>query len=546
MDMLSRFSLVLLAFVLTVTFASAQDQEVKEIKEARHLIEVDQTGKAITLLDQATKTNPAVPALWYHLGMAQLKAKQRDLAAKSFDKGIALDPKEPLNYVGRGNISMLENNAQKAQLDFDQALSLTKSKNVPVLRAVSEAYLIDSKLAAKAVTLLNKAKSIDDHDPLTFVVLGDALLAQNNGGGAVSAYERAAGLDNKLALPHYKIGLVYLRSRNYPSAQEAFTKAIQIDPGYTLAYKEQGELYYQLKDGVNAAKSYEKYLSLTENPAEGQLRYAFFLFMAKDFEKAKGIFKELTKKPDVSITALRYYAHAATEAGDTVEAGPAFEQYFAKAKPEEVEAADYTTYAKLLQRMGKDSLALVQFEKSIAKEGKQPDIIQGMGETYFKTKRYPEAIKAYETLATLKPKLSSKDLHNLGRAYYITEAYQKADTTYQKLIELQPTMTVGYSWLARSKAAQDSTSEAGLAKPYYEKVIEVGSLTPDKSKNDLILAYEYLGYYYYLKNDEAASTAQWKKLLEIDPYNVKATEFMNALKANKAAAKAAQKPKPKK
>ena len=545
--MLSRFSLVLLAFVLTVSFASAQDPEIKEIKEARHLIEVDQTGKAITLLDQATKANPTVAALWYHLGIAQLKNKQKDLAAKSFDKGISLDPKEPLNYVGRGHLNMFENNAQKAQLDFDQALSLTKSKNVPVLRAVSEAYLVDSKLAAKAVTLLNKAKSIDDHDPLTFVVLGDALLAQNNGGGAVSNYERAASLDNKLALPHYKIGLVYLRSRNFTSAQEAFTKAIQIDPGYTLAYKEQGELYYQLKDGPNAVKAYEKYLSLTEKPEEGQLRYAFFLFMAKDFEKAKGIFKGLMTKPDVSLTAKRFYAYSATEAGDTLEAGPAFDQYFAAAKPEEVEAADYTAYAKLLQRMGKDSLALIQYEKSIAKEGKQPDLIQGMGETYFKTKKYPEAIKAYEMLATLKPKLSSKDLHNLGRAYYITEAYEKADTTYQKLIELQPTMTVGYAWLARSKAAQDSTSEAGLAKPYYEKVIEVAAANPDKGKADVIMAYEYLGYYYYLKNDEAASTANWKKLLEIDPYNVKATEFMNAMKANKAAAKnAAQKPKPKK
>ena len=243
MDILRRSSFTLLAvgcFVaLTTNIAFAQAQE---IKEAQHLIEIDQTGKAIPVLEQATKTYPDNAALWYHLGIAQLKKGQRDLAAKSFDKGISLNPKEPLNYVGRGRLSMLENNAQKAQLDFDEALKMTKSKDVGVLRAVSEALMVDPKNAAKAVTYLNKAKGIDDHDPYTQIVLGDVLLAQNNGGGAVSAYERAASLDPKMALPHYKIGLVYLRSRNYPSAQEAFAKAIQIDPNYTLAYKEQGEL----------------------------------------------------------------------------------------------------------------------------------------------------------------------------------------------------------------------------------------------------------------------------------------------------------------
>ena len=260
------------------------------------MIEVDQTEKAINVLSNATKTYPTNSIVWYHLAMAQIKNGQRDLAANSLDKGISLDNKEPMNYVGRGYLSMLENNAQKAQLDFDQALSMSKSKNVSVLRGISEAYLVDSKLAAKAVELTTKAKSIDDHDPQTLVVLGDVYLAQNNGGLAVTNYERAAALDNKLALPHYKIGLVYLRSRNFTSAQEAFTKAIEIDPGYTLAYKELGELYYQMKKGEKAVKAYETYLSLTDKPEIGKLRYAFFLFMAKDFAKANELFRDLIKE----------------------------------------------------------------------------------------------------------------------------------------------------------------------------------------------------------------------------------------------------------
>lgn len=528
MDMLSRFSFVLVAIGLTSQFASAQDQEIKDAKRS---IELDQIGKAVTTLDQATKTYPAVAALWYHLGIAQAKNGQRDLAAKSFDKGISLDAKEPLNYVGRGYLAMFENNAQKAQMDFDQALSMTKSKNAPVLRAVSEAILVDPKQAAKAVTWLNKAKSIDDHDPYTFVTLGDALLAQNNGGGAVSSYERAASLDSKIALPHYKIGLVYLRSRNYPSAQEAFSKAIQIDPGYTLAYKEQGELFYQMKDGPGAAKAYEKYMSLTEKPDAAKLRYAFFLVMAKDFPKANSIFKELIDKGNMSNTALRFYANSLYESGDLEQAGKVYEQYFTKGDTSEIEAADYSIYARILQKQNLDSLALIQFEKSIAIEGRQPEVIQGMGETYFKTKKYQEAVTTYEKLQTLKPKLSSQDLYTLGRSYYLTEQYQKADTTFKKLTELQPNMTVGFLWLARTNSNLDPESTEGLAKPHYEKLIEKALPTPDKNRNDLLEAYSYLGYYYLLKDDAANSKLYWQKVLAIDPNDVKALEFMKATKA---------------
>ncbi len=521
-------SLMLLSFTaLTINIASAQN----EAKEARRLIDNDQVQKAITLLTDATQKNSSAAALWYHLGYAQLKNGQRDLAAKSFDKGISTDEKEPLNYVGRGHLNMLENNAQKATLDFDKALSMTKSKNVGVLKAVAEGYLVDSKLADKALALLLKAKTIDDHDPETFILLGDTYLAQNNGGQAVSSYERAASLDPKLAKPHYKVGLVYLRSRNFPTAEESFNKAIQIDPNYTLAHKELGELYYQKKEGVKAVAAYEKYLALTEKPEKAQLRYAFFLFMAKNFTKANEVFKEVIKREGISPTTLRFNALSLYEAKDYTQSASVFEQFLSKVKPEEIEAGDYAYYGQALQKQGKDSLAVIQLEKSIELDSLQPEIVQMLGEAYFKTKKFPEAVAAYEQLKSLKGgKLGSQDYYTVGRAYYFTQQYDKADSAFQKLAELQPTMTVPYLWQARTKSSIDSTSEGGLAKPHYELLIEKASATPEKNKNDLVEAYSYLGYYHYLKNDLPLSKSFWDKVIAIDPANVKAKEALKSIK----------------
>jgi tetratricopeptide (TPR) repeat protein len=124
--------------ILPVMLASGQSEE---IKKSIYLIEVDQTAKAIELLNNTAKAFPSASVVQYHLGEAKLKNGQRDQAAACFDKGISLDADEPLNYVGRAHLSILEDNVQKAQMDFGKAMGMTKSKNVAILNAIAEAYL---------------------------------------------------------------------------------------------------------------------------------------------------------------------------------------------------------------------------------------------------------------------------------------------------------------------------------------------------------------------------------------------------------------------
>ena len=127
-------------------------------------------------------------------------------------------------------------------------------------------------------------------------------------------------------------------------------------------------------------------------------------------------------------------------------------------------------------------------------------------------------------------KPSSQDLYFIGRAYYFTENYAKADSSFIKLATAQPKLIVGEWWLARSKAAQDPESEKGLAKPYYEKLIEkatAGDVT--KAKVELTEAYSYLGYYHYLKGDLKTSKPYWEKVLAIDPANEKAKTAVKSI-----------------
>jgi lipoprotein NlpI len=49
-------------------------------------------------------------------------------------------------------------------------------------------------------------------------------------------------------------------------------------------------------------------------------------------------------------------------------------------------------------------------------------------------------------------------------------------------------------------------------------------------KSNVIEAYEYLGYYYVTKKDDAKAKEQWLIVKELDPSNEKANNYLNPKK----------------
>lgn len=503
--------------------------QTPEARKALQLLERDQSQQAIAMVKSAAEAQGTAES-WFYLGYFQLKAGRYDEARASFEKAHTADNKNGLSFAGKAYVDFLEGKATEARASIERALDLSRSKDVVVLKTAAEAWMTNAKFASEAIRVLEKARDINDGDPYVHILMGDAFLLQNNGGLAVSSYERAAKNDPSNATPHYKIAMVYLLSKNTGVAIESLNKAIAIDPSYTLAYKELGELYYLRKEGEKAVEAYKKYLSLTERPEIGKIRYAFFLFMAKKYEAANEIFEDLVQQPDVSPTTLRFYAFSLFEAGDYQKSRAIFERYFLAAPSEEVEAADYAYYGNLLIRQNEDSLAIESFRQSLKLNGDQPEIKQVLAETLFKNRRYEESIDAYKTLMSARKRPMSQDYYALGRAYYFTERYEAADTVFTKLIAMQPDMAVGYLWEARAKANLDPESEDGLARPYYEKVIEIATPNPGRNSNELIEAYSYLGYYHFLKKENDRSKECWEKVLALNPNDEKAKEALRVLR----------------
>lgn len=540
-DRTSRLGFVLMALALLAACSTLSFGQSPEIRNAFRYIDIEQPSKGLSALEQMANSNN--PTTLYYLGLAQLRTGAKDKALATFEKGIAADDKNGLNYAGKGHVRLLDKNATDAKAQLDKALQVSRSKDAAVLKAVGEAYLTDTKYLLDAINALNKAKGINESDPEVHLLLGDAFLIQNvqNAGPTVSAYERAAKADPKLAKPHHKIGKIYQKARSNDIAIASFEKAITIDPEYAPAYKDLGEIYYVNKQADKAVEAYEKYLAITEIPGEAKFQLAFFYFMARKYDKANAIFREVTTNPNVSPVALRYYAYSLTEQSKSEdnktpdpikakEARSAFDKYFQRAKPEDLQGSDYLYFGKLLLATKEDSLANINFTKAVEMDTTQVEAAALNAETYFKRKKFKEAIDAYKTVIKMRQTPMTVELFNLGRSYYLEGQYKEADSLFGIVAERAPTQTIGALWAAKARQQIDSTGSQALANPMFEKVIEIGSTDPQKFKKDLIEAYMYLvSYYINIKEDVSKAKSYLEKVLELDPAHTQANEALKVI-----------------
>lgn len=520
---------LLCMFVLVAIVAFGQDAE---IKKSKRLIAVDHAAEAMAPIEAAMKQYPDETDLYYYLGYAQLKNNQLDAASKSFDAGIAKDPKEAINYAGKGHLSMLQNRPADAKVNLDKALEMTKSKKVPVLKAVAEAYLTNAKFAGDAVALLLKAKGIKD-DAEVETLLGDAYFLQNQGGSAVTAYENAAAMDPKNGEPYYKIGLIYARP-NPDESQKFLEKAVAVDPEFTDAYDELADIYYQRKEADKAMAAAEQFSKLSSDPEKIKTRLAFIYVMKGEYVKANDIFKDVIIKDNVKAIIFRYYGKsllATKTSADSVESANVYEQFLVK-KPADVTIKDLLDLGKLYIAIHKEEQGIATLQKAIQMDPKSWEAAQIKADLLFRQKKYKEAAEAYRFLLTIKPKPGPTDQLNLARSYTYTDQYAQADTVYTKLIEQYPTNSAVVALGAGVKANLDPQSETWLAKPLYEKVIELATAEPAKtSKKDLITAYKYMGSYYAIKEANMKKGEEYfDKVLTLDPNDKQAKEVKQAIK----------------
>lgn len=490
---------------------------------------------------------------YYYLGeVAYLEGNMAEAKA-NYEKGLAASPDFVLNNVGLGKL-LLKTNPKEAEDQFSIALKQDK-KNVAVLVAIARAYF-DNNMKEKGDAKLADARKADKKAPAIYILEGD-LKAKTNVGEAAGSYAQAYTFDPTSAVAYIKTAQVY-ENVNPTLSVEMLQKAIEINPNYTLAYKYLGSIYSHGGQYQQAIDAYQKYFAQGAYDVNDLTRYAAALYFTKQYEEAKKLINEGISKEPNNFVLNRLLMYSYLQSKDYVDGLAAAEKFFSLDKGDsEYIVQDYMTYGELLSKNNQLDKALLQYDAAIKLDPSKSSVYKDIAIACADAGQYADAAKYYqEYVDKADPTvLEATDFFTLGRYSYMfgstalkdadpivvaagKESLQKGDKAFATVTERIPDSYLGYFWRARTNALLDPETTQGLAKPYYEQVATIIVGKADGSNpTELLEAYQYLSYYYYLlyeKSKSAADKEQVKlyseKMLELDPTNTVAPQLLEAIK----------------
>ncbi|MCC6721685.1 MAG: tetratricopeptide repeat protein [Bacteroidia bacterium] len=511
------------------------------LKETIRMAENERFESAKESFRKLVKTESNKAIVYYYYGETFFNQELYDSADIMYKNGILADSNYALNYVGKGKVLWNGNSQNPAEKYFNKAISMTKSKNALIIMKVAENYIYaKNKNIPYAKELLTKALKLEPKNPEIHILIGDALLEENqmDGSAPIKKYSEAAELDKTIAKPILRIGKLYYRAKNPTEALKWYKEAIKIDSTFAPAYIVMGELYLMAGFNKQALEQYKKYLTLN-NDREARNRFAQILWVNKLYEDAINEIKVIQQYDSSSLYIYRVLGYSYSEVGDKFPPDGfskglyAINKFFTMAS--EINgfkflSSDYSAKGKLLSKNMKDSLALIELFKAIELDSTNTDLYSDIGLTYYKQKKYTDAI-IYINKKITSGKPTINDYTYLGLSYYLTKQYQMADSAFKTVTNISPNNFNAQKFRAKSNAMLDPDTKLGLAKPFYEKVVELILAKPEnieKNKKDLIESYEYLAYYNYINKDLEKSKEYVAKIKELDASNKK-LEFFNKL-----------------
>ena len=530
-------NLVRKAFLL-IAVAYAQLAGAQTHADGLAAMQLENWDKAIHVYTALTKANPEDQDAFLTLSNAYLakgdKTKALELAKAAFNA----KPDDQMAYVANARVKLLEDDATEANDQFQRAAKKAR-KNIDALRQIGESYLFYISPGSKrpdltrAVELLTAAVDYNSKDVPTLMALAYAYKEQGNGGLALNNYQLAESLEPKNPLPKLMLAKVYKAAKIPDKFEIYINKAIEVAPSYTPALRSKAEHFFFGRKWEMARDAYRELVNKgTEVTIEDEMQLANCLFITHNCKECSEMVDKILQKDPSKNYLRRLKAYCDYENGEYQRALNILKDYFKTAPADKVIANDYKYMGRLQMKTQGDTIAaLKNLKKCIEMDSTQWELYLEIATTYYTLKRYCDAVPEYQAYFDSTGTSSAtvaKDMFYLGLAQYFcvddTTHYGEAEKTFKTIADLIPTASVGWLWAAKSAKNLDPTPEQieadpemakkyGRARQYYEEYVKVVELT-EKTQSDLIDAWEYLAYCYFVANDSAKFYPAIDKWLE--------------------------------
>jgi tetratricopeptide (TPR) repeat protein len=449
-----------------------------------------------------------------------------------------------------------------------------------ILAKIAESYIKEDKVdTSLALPLIREAMKIDNKNRDVCLIAGDIYILNNDGSKAISFYNQAQFADPQSPTANMKIGNIYVKGRALQAAIPFYEQAIQLNADYAPAYRELGQLYSLAGRFEQSKEYFKKYLELTKGNIPAKIRYVNSLFYAKEYDEVITNVKEIFAVDQSRTYMNRIAGYSCFEKNppDYEQALSYMETLFKTVAPERIIPKDYLYMARILvkknsgapkiadeangvkNQIEKEKTKLATTTKADEKAKIKANIdnltaqADKLDQTYKKSMdEVNKAFIAYNKLMEIKPddktlitevagaynsfkmyngvaKILTKmlgplpekrdDYMQVGRAYYNGERYQSADSIFNVILKTSPDYLPAYIWIARTYSKMDPDTKMGLAKPKFEKVIEVAKTDSVKNAADMIEAFGYLSYFSMISDNYAKAKDYYSRMINLEPNN---------------------------
>jgi tetratricopeptide (TPR) repeat protein len=530
------------------------------INEGKQFLNYERYQSAEDVFKKLVASDPNNIEAVYWLGQTYLANQDivdTTSAKELYQKTLQANPNAPLIMVGIGQVELREGKTTDARNHFETAISLAKKKEKEdIQEAVGRAnVLAKNGDILYGIAKLNEAAEKDKKNPEIYNLIGEGYWKLNDGSNAIINYQKALAIDAKDARASWMIGRIY-ETQGYNQEtiyMKHYLDAINEDANFAPVYYWLYGYYYN-RDVNTAADYLNKYIAVADNNSKNCYAKASLMYVSKKYpetvSQADACITEAGAKAYPNLYGLKAYAY--DKMGDSSKSKEAFEQFFAKVNPDNIGPKDYATYGKvLLQFPGQEELAETNINKALALDTvvkNKVDFLKDIAKGFADKKNYAEAGKWYGRVLAVDSAFGKTDLFYAGYNDYRGDNYKTSDSVFQLYQQKYPDDPLGWYMGGHAKEGIDTSGALGLARPDYQKVIDIADTMQDKStvKDKLIPSYRYMvAYYYNIKGQADTALMYNNKILEVDPTDATALKTKDALESvikNRTKAAAANKP----
>ena len=549
-------SLLTAAFVAGISLSGMAQTH----KEGVEYYKADQFNNAKELLQRNMNNAATDKAISnYYLGLIALEEGNKSEAANYFNAGTQANPEYAFNYVGLGQIQLMDGNKKGAEDLFKEAKGKMKEKaeKASLDIAIARAYYNVDPVAYSKEIEKNVQQAQKDSpkqgpaftDPSIYVFEGDRYKDQKDFGKAAGQYEMATTYNPDATEAYVKYANLFTQV-NQQFAIDMLSKLLSINPESALAQRELANAYYNAGKFNEAASQYEKYIKNPNHFKQDEDRDAFLLFYGGNYQDGYNYATQLLNANPSNFTAQRYqFMNAAQIDSMRDQLLPLAENLVAshKANPANKFAPiDYILIGDELSQAGRPKDAQALFEEAIADDPTNPEYYKQLALVYVKENNLSKAADTFQNYVANREKPGYNDyVQQATYAFYAgvenqkdnpdkaNQYYAMAQENADKAAAIAPNYPKPLKIsgdIAKQKASEDQV--ASIAVPFYTKAIEIieSSDDPSRYSSDAKEMYNYMGNYYLDQNDRPTAISYFEKYLQLDPNNEPYRKFVDGLR----------------